>query len=423
MKKILVSTISAWSQASGSNTFSTLLEGLCDAEIANVYFKAGLPDSKVATRYFQIVEDKVIKSVLNHKIKTGREVESCDGIAKETVLSLSERKRYAYFSRNRNPLFLWGRELLWKLGKWKSNELNAFLDDFQPDVFMFSIESYAYFNRVNEYIIDYCKPKKVVAFLWDDNFTYKQNKRISYFMSRYFIRCSARRLIGKSTDVLAISPKMKKECDDFFSVNSVVITKPIRISVKPEYKYDPKRPIRLLYTGSMVIGRQKSLIAIANALKKINQNELRAYLDIYSPTVLSANDMSALNIPGCSSLKGGIPQSQVFEEQLKCDILIFVESFENKTARLSFSTKITDYLSANRCILAIGPDDISSIEYLKEEDAAIICASEADILDKLSILIDCPHLIIEYAEKGWQCGVRNHNKIDIKNKIKKVIFG
>lgn len=421
MKKILVSTIPAWNQISGANTFSTLLEGLKGLQIANIYFKAGLPDSKVASRYFQIVESNVIRSIWDRRIKTGQEVKSCAGIAQETILSQAEKKRYAYFSRNRNPLFLWGRELLWKLGKWRSRELDTFLDDFHPDVFIFSIGSYAYFNRVNYYIIKYCKPRKVIAFWWDDNFTYRQRNNWVYYISRYFIRRSAKRLMRETTDVLAISPKMKKECDAFFSVNSIVITKPIRLTEKPGYRYNPNRPIRLLYTGSMAIGRQKSLIAIANALKIINQNEQHAYLDIYSQTILSAKDMALLNIPGSCSIKGSIPQSEVFEEQIKSDILVFVESFENRIARLSFSTKITDYLSANRCILAIGPEDISSIEYLKEEDAAIICTSETSIFENLSKLINTPQLIIEYAEKGWGCGTKNHNVDNIKHKLEEVI--
>lgn len=421
MKRILVSTIPVWSQMSGSDTFSTLLDGLKNVEIASIYFRASLPDSKVANRYFQIVEGNVIKSAFKRNIITGKEVESCNGIAVETNLSLSEKKRYSFFSKNRNPLFLWGRELLWKVGKWKSKQLDDFLDDFKPDVFLFSIESYAYFNRINEYIINRCKPQKVIVFWWDDNFTYKQSKKCSYYISRYFIRRSAKRLMKQTTDVLAICPKMKKECDSFFSVNSTIITKPLRLTEKSFYIYSSSRPIRLLYTGSMVIGRNKSLLALAKAIEKINENGQRAYLDIYSQTHLKDNDMAALNIPGSCNLKGSIPQSQVFKEQVNADILVFVESFENRIARLSFSTKITDYLSSCRCILAIGPEDISSMEYLASEDAAVTCYSYDSIYVKLKQLVDDRQLIVEYAEKGYECGQRNHSLSSVRNKLKEIL--
>ena len=50
------------------------------------------------------------------------------------------------------------------------------------------------------------------------------------------------------------------------------------------------------------------------------------------------------------------------------DVLVHVESFDaycKAKTSLSISTKIPEYLSSKRLILAIGPDDIASMEYLK----------------------------------------------------------
>lgn len=421
MNKILVSTIPSWSQQSGANTFSSLLEGIKDVDISSIYFRSDIPDSTVAKHYFHIVENRVIKSILNSNIKTGEEVQpSTSGMDNENENKL-EHKRYAYFSRNRNCIFLWGRELLWKLGRWKSPELDKFLDKVRPDVFMFTIESYPYFNRVNEYIIKRCKPKKIIIYWWDDNFTYKQRKNPAYLISRFFIRRAAKRIMRVATDVLAISPKMKRECDDFFNVNSTIITKPIRNLDKHTYSLK-NRPLRFLYTGSMVIGRQKTLIALARILQKINENGQRAYLDIYSKTVLNPKDSEALNIPGTCRIIGQIPQSQVFEEQLRSDVLVFVESFENKTARLSFSTKLTDYLSSGRCILAIGPEDISSMEYLSSEKAAITCFDENQLKIKVAEIIENPSIIQEYSDNGWDCGKRNHSPENNEALMKNILF-
>ena len=112
------------------------------------------------------------------------------------------------------------REIVWLLGKWKSKELDDFLKDFQPEVLLFPIESYLYFNRINEYVIKYCKPKKVIGYLWDDNFTYKQHPySIFHRIERYFLRKQVRALVANCTNVLAISPKMKEECDREFCVD------------------------------------------------------------------------------------------------------------------------------------------------------------------------------------------------------------
>ena len=74
MKKILISTIPAWNQTSGANTYSSMFSKLKNVEIANIYFRADMPDSEVAKRYFQILENEVIKSVFQHNRITGREV-------------------------------------------------------------------------------------------------------------------------------------------------------------------------------------------------------------------------------------------------------------------------------------------------------------------------------------------------------------
>ncbi|MDE7335018.1 MAG: hypothetical protein K2N10_01735, partial [Muribaculaceae bacterium] len=223
--KVLVSTIPAWSQRSGANTFSTLLSGYPAEKLANIYTRAGLPDSDVCSRYFRITENNVIRSILNPRLQTGSEVARVEAINNTPEEAVSEKRRYDFFSRHRWAIFLWLRELLWKSGHWKSKELDRFIEDFNPDVFLFHVESYWYFNRLNQYIISKAKPKKVVAFLWDDNFTYRQKPySLIARINRFITRKQVKKLIAGSDTVLPICPKMKQECDKEFGVNSIIIT-------------------------------------------------------------------------------------------------------------------------------------------------------------------------------------------------------
>ena len=421
MKKILITSIPSWNQQSGSNTFSTIFEQFKSEDLANIYIRPELPDSTVCSRYFNIREWMVVKSVFRSNTITGFEV-------KRTENSLShelseEHKKTTYYSKNRKRVFLWMRELAWKLGKWRSKELDTFLDDFNPEVLAFSIEPYPYFNRINEYIIKYCKPKKVIGYLWDDNFTYKQRPgNLFFIIERFFLRKQVKRLVNSCTHVLAISPKMKEECDNEFNINSILLTKPLRDNNLPPYKYK-NGVIRLLYTGSLVIGRDKVLKSVAQAVNKINERGLRMQLDIYTNTAIDESYSQEINsYKGCK-LHGAIPQSQVFIEQENSDVLIFGESLENgnNVARLSFSTKITDYLSSYRSILAIGPVDNSSVDYFSREDAAMVCTKEGDIYDCLSRIMQNPIVLEEYAEKAHNCGVKNHNPQTINNILISII--
>ena len=101
----------------------------------------------------------------------------------------------------------------------------------------------------------------------------------------------------------------------------------------------------MVYTGNLFIGRAASLVEISKALKEINKDGEKITLDIYSPTVMDDKTMKYLNSNGCH-FNGSVPKSEVDAIQQLADMVVFVESLEKEhrfDARLSFSTKLTDY--------------------------------------------------------------------------------
>lgn len=419
MKKILVTSIPCWNQRTGSNTFSSLFEDFDSNSLANIYIGTDLPDSKVCSRYFGIREWDVVRSVCKRKTKTGEEVFVQDANVNEANI-VDKSKRYA---RKRRRLFLWMRELAWKLGQWKSKELNAFLDGFNPEVLVFPIESYPYFNRLNEYIINRCKPKKVIGYLWDDNFTYKQHPySILHKIERYFLRKQVRRLVGLCTDVLSISPKMKAECDVEFGVESIVLTKPIN-RVSKFVEYTVQRPINVLYTGKLNIGRDQSLLQIVELLEKEKYTPSDYQIDVYTNSNLSFELKNRLEVSGFCHIHPAVSQSDVFELQRQADVLLFLESLSGRdlTARLSFSTKLTDYFAAGRCIWAVGHHDLGPISYLKEQNAGIVSTDIAGICTALHEILCTPQVIEAASFNAYNCGIEKHNPLYIKQIIHSVI--
>lgn len=417
--KILVNTVDAWSQQVGSDTMSSLLSSFDSKDVASINIRARRSESRVAGSYFHIFEERVIKSIFRPSIETGEkylpqpEADNSQELVQEERLYKKRRllNRYVYVLI---------REILWKLGHWKSRALDEFVSSFSPDVFFFPIESYIHFNRINLYIIRKFKPKHIVGYMWDDNFTYKQEPRNPlYLLHRWWLRKSVKKLVASCDAVFAICPKMKRELDAEFGINSVLLTKPIRSASTSEpggksCQNVPalSSPIRILYTGKLIIGRNETLALVADAVKAVNKDGVKFVLDIYTSTPLSAKMKARLDVPGSCNLKGFIPQSEVFKEQEKADILLFVESFSNRnlTARLSFSTKITDYLSAGKCIWAIGNDDLAPIEYLESEDAAMVSTRPESVIAALEELVRHPERISSFAEKALECGKKNHNK-------------
>ena len=94
-------------------------------------------------------------------------------------------------------------------------------------------------------------------------------------------------------------------------------------------------------------------------------------------------------------------------------MVVFAEALSGKeanAAKLSFSTKITDYLSNGKCILAIGKDYIAPIDYFTRNDSALVASDVDTIASRVQEIIKNPSLINEYGSKAFECARRNHDK-------------
>jgi len=339
----------------------------------------------------------------------------------ESTRDLMEHNaRYNQMRKKRRYSMLLAREFIWKVGKWHTKELDDFLDDFKPDIILHSMEGYIHLNRITMYAIRRTGAK-VIGYIWDDNFTYKQSKKIGYKFYRFFQRRSLKKLAKNTSDFFAISPYTKKEADAFFGIDCKILTKPLS-RIPREYEFRVRNPLRILYTGNLLIGRDRSLVRFVNALKKMPADF--AVVDVYTQTNLSDEIMCALD-PALCTVHEPIPQSEVLKKQEEADILLFLEDIDGPdalVARLSFSTKITDYLSAGKPIFAIGNQDTSPMHYLATNHAAVIACSDEEILQRLKEIHGRPSLLRDIVSCANNAAVMNHDPALIKKVFETVVF-
>ncbi len=420
---VLVCTVGAWSDSVGSNTMSELFRDYPKDKLACLYIRSKRSDSESCQRYFHIFEGRVMKSFFHRHLVTGEEYRLGDILSEENDY-VEEKARYDKYRRKIRWPFLFAREFVWLFGHWKSKELDKFLDDFNPDVLVCPIESYIHFNRINEYIIMRKRPR-VIGFLWDDNFTYKQHLHSwGYKIHRWWLRHGVKRLVKKCENIVALSPKMKEEADAEFGIDSVLLTKPI-FDQPPLMEYIPHKPVRMLYTGNLYVGRDETLAIIVDAIREVNKEGQKVILDVYTSTIIKQELEDRIKVEGCCVVHDPISQSEVLRLQKEADVLLFIESLEQEggDARLSFSTKITDYFCAGKCIWAVGSNHLSAIDYLEKQDAAVCSLTKEDISPTLVRMIADKSLISEYAKKGWQCGHDKHDANTIISKLNKIING
>ena len=302
--------------------------------------------------------------------------------------------------------------MLWYFSAWKSIELTDFLDDFKPDIVVFGMEGYIHFNRICRYIVRYTGAK-AIGYFWDDNFTYKQMPHnLGYRFFRFFQRKSLKKLASETDAFWAITEKTKSEADSFFGTECRVLTKPIDFARNETWKqYHPHSPIKMLYTGNLLIGRFDVIKDISKALDKINAEKVSIVLDVYSSSYISEDDVKILG--PYVHMRGSVSQDEVLKLQTEADVLLFAEAYRGinaQKARLSFSTKLTDYFHSGKCIFAVGAPDVAPIEYLKRENAAIIASDENEIYDRLLEMSKNPEIISRYGQNAFMCGICNHSR-------------
>lgn len=410
LPKVLVVGINAWREDGTAHTLMNIFRCWEPDKLALIYTRADLPNASVCNRYFQISESQIIKSVLKPWMRVGRKVENTSDTSTQTEIQ-SEHERYTKAHRKSSDILPILREVIWKLGRWKTAELKKFVKDFDPDIIFVPIYPTAYMGRIQRYIAK-ITGKPTVGYLADDNYSYDSCKNVWNYIQRFWLRHHVGPLARGTKEMFVIVEKEKEDTDQRFGTNSKILTKSIDFTNRTYEHRKPNNPIRFIYTGSLIIGRDKTLASLADAINKINGDEVKAELYIYSQTDPNDEIKARLN-NSASHFCGRISREQVLEEQRKADVVVFAEALEGKeanVAKLSFSTKITDYISNGKCVLAIGKDYIAPIDYFKRNDAAIIANDAAGIEKAVRLIIEHPEIIDEYGEKAFNTAVRNHEK-------------
>ena len=419
--KVLVLTRNAWNNSNCTgNTLSNFFANWPKERIANAFFRSESIGNSVCECYYRVTEQDLIRSIKSKKHQPGsvidydcEEVYQKDAVPESVDFDVAQSKKvYNFFGKHRFIIALWMRDLLWSLGKWDNSKFDDFLRDFHPQVIYMPCYDSVYMHR----ILWYVKEKTgagIVLFTGDDTYTFKQfNLSPIYWINRLVDRATMRKSVQLADALFVISDKQKAEYDKIFGRECVLLRKGGDFSKGFLPKPHIDHPVKLVYTGNIHAGRWKTLAELVNVIKRLNKHEQRIELDIYTLSPRTNEIMTKLNVDGCSRLMPPATDREIKNAIESSDALIFVEPFQLKEKlkwRLSFSTKIVDYLAASRAIIAIGPRGLASMDYLFSNDAAICINRKEQMFDCIKDIIEHPDILFKYAENAWKCGSKNND--------------
>lgn len=421
--RILLVTGDVWNDSTnGNNIYTNWFENF-NAEFANIYLSPGVPENKICSKYFQVTDKMMARSLLFKRAGQSFEQECKQDVNQPPILNIErdDIRLYSTLKKISGEPIRIAREILWTVGRYNTIALQKFIDDFKPDI-VFCPHLFSLKYRRIERIIHSMTNAPMVGFTGDAEASLKTISFNPLFWLRqltlhYFYEEHIKLFKWYFTF-------SKKQCEE--------ITQKYGIPAEPLYKCadsvsiqrkKPNKILKLVYAGRLYCNRWKTISAIGDALVHLNKNGCCAEMYIYSQDKLTYKQKNALSIRKYIHFMGSVHPSCLPEIYRSADIALHVESLDKKysyVTRHSFSTKIVDLLSCSSAIIAICRENNNGWNYLRDEDAAICISEYKDILPNLEKILSNPNMLYEYAEKANQCIQKNHCRIDIQQQISRV---
>ncbi len=361
-KKVLIISHNPLSCVNNNGkTLASIFKGVSNDNIYQIYLNADVPDYSEECHYLQINEKQIFTSLLKQKNVCCQQINSIPGNAS------SAKIKSCVFANNIKRLL---REGIWKFAFWKS-KLKEWLKDKHFDVVFFMAGDGLFAYDVYRFVMKHTSAKGCLFFT-DDYIIGKTSYSPVALLRQALLKSKIKKTLRIVDDLYVISEEMRKTYDMLFQRKSFVIR---NFSIERSNELSSKRndkphDLIMVYAGGLHYNRWKVLSKIAGMLKAINQSSyIKCYLKIYSAQNISSDIIDQIVVDGASEFLGGASASQIADVYSQADILLHVESFDKKavaSTKYSFSTKIPEYLSAGKCVLAVGPAEVASVRYLMD---------------------------------------------------------
>ena len=298
--------------------------------------------------------------------------------------------------------------------------MKCFIDEFQPNVIFTERMASVKMLRL-EKIVSELTNAPLVAFTGDDEYSLRQICFSPFFwINRFMVRSRLRKMVKKYKIYYTLSQEQLEDYQKRFGCNVKILQKCGCLEdVYEEHKIH--KPIKLIYAGKFYMNRWKVLGEIADTLRKINKDGVKAILEIYTGDKPTSAQKELLDDNVNSFIMGRVSQEKLKDVYKNSDIALHVEARTNRYAlatRLSFSTKIIDCIFSGCAGLAYCREDQSGWLHLKRENAAICVSNHGELEDAIQRMCDTPELIKQYAKKAYDCGIKCHDR----NRVQKMLL-
>ena len=136
--RILLITEEEWNDfVYGNGVLTNWFSGY-NAEFAQIYTSPGLPINDICKKYYQITDGQMLKSIFGGKKAGGQIIKVRDSVALQSAKENAQRKgiygvmKKVSMSFNTTVHII--RDFIWLNGRYNTDSLKNFIQDFNPDI-------------------------------------------------------------------------------------------------------------------------------------------------------------------------------------------------------------------------------------------------------------------------------------------------
>lgn len=422
MKVLLISHNPITTYQNMGKTYLTMFSSFSKEEICQLYIYPTIPDIDICSSYFRITDSDILSSYFHFGKVNSKIIEKESIDTKKHSLYENEKEANIYKKNNKNSFTLMLRDLMWTFSKWYNQNLEKWLDDQNPTcIFLAPGES----KFIYDVALRIAKKRNIPInmYICDEYYFVKTPKHVIDKVQLTFLKRKIEKTIRKTTNLFTICDELAVIYKERFGVNThtlytgaycrAINNTNLRNSI-----------LGISYMGNLSNKRYESISEIGYALDNINSTHGTDYkLFLY---VKSVSQTARYFLKNIKSIKycGFVTGDDYQKVLLNADVLLHVESFDSdciEKVKHSISTKIADSLYSGIPLMAYGPTNIASINYLVKTNSAFLCSKRENLENTIIELLDVESRR-QKALNALQVAQLNHDAITNSNTLYKILI-
>lgn len=404
--KVLIIATTPYSENYSSRAMDAEFHFWEKENVAQIFTRNIVPTKGHCDELYQISDAKLLKRWLHQTKDTGT-LYHHDELADSGANQIIDDGAMQKLGTKHTPTIEILRRMLWRKQYWCTDELVEWLDKFKPDCIFYNFSNHIFTQQIALFVAERYNIPIITAI--GDDFYFNDQKSLSpvyYLYRRIFKKLTRKILTRKNSSAVYCSDKIRNKYNSEFDLNGETVYLSSTIKRKPFSPINTCNPV-IAYFGNIRLGRNDSLIDVADALRNINPDyKLEVYSGESDPVYYQKLKKHPNIIYG-----GSVPYSKVQERTRECDIILVVEGFKPENlafTRYSLSTKAADSLASGAAVLAYGPEDAGVIGYLAETKAVAACMERGALETSLRTLMQN----VEYQKNNYDKAIeickKNH---------------